>query len=120
MSYVPTVPGVPPPMSYGQGYGNWQQYAGFDRTSNPYGGGEGLGVQPSDKSAAATTVPEMPKIDAEVPQTDYSITSAIPPGQFGANPNSSLGMKPTHSFGVVQQPQQDPYGVINSHYGVQQ
>lgn len=107
-------------MSYGQGYGNWQQYAGFDKTTNPFGGGEGFGVQPSDKLAKIPNEPVSapPQYETNVPTADYSIQNAVPPGQFGAAPNSSFGLKPNSSLGVVQQTAPDPYNVINSHYGV--
>lgn len=121
MPYVPSTPGVPPPMSFGQGYGNWQQYGGFDATTNPYGGGQGFGVQPSDQvKKSSVDAVKVPEFDTNVEKPDYSITSAVPPGQFGAAPNSSFGLKPNSSFGAVQQSAPDPYNVINSHYGVTQ
>ena len=114
MAYVPTVPGVPPPMSYGQGYGNWQQYAGFDTTKNPYGGSAGIGVDPT---VAATTTPSTtPAIDTNLPAPDYSVTPPqAPPGQLGANPQNSLGLKPSGQLGSLPLTAQD---AINSHYGV--
>ena len=110
MAYVPAVPGVPPPMSYGQGYGNWQQYAGFDTTKNPYGGSAGLGVDPNAK--ATTTPPTTPPIDTNVPPVPAPV---MPTGQLGANPQNSLGLKPTGQLGQIPQTAQD---AINSHYGV--
>ena len=112
MAYVPTIPGVPAPMSYGQGYGNWQQYAGFDKTSNPYGGGEGLGVQPVPQSDTAPT--SLPVIDTNLPTQTYSPIPA-PTGQLGVNPQNSLGLKPFSQLGQTPQSLQD---VINNHYGV--
>jgi hypothetical protein len=44
------------PMSYGSGYGNWQQYAGFNNTTNPFGGSQGIGVQPSNPSTSQNGV----------------------------------------------------------------
>ena len=113
MSYVPTVPGVPAPMSYGQGYGNWQQYAGFDKTTNPYGGGEGLGVQPMDREKNQQLPVEPPKYDTTVPTPDYSVNA--PTGGMGNNPQNSLGLKPNAQLGTVQPTTEQ---VIKSHYGV--
>jgi hypothetical protein len=100
MSYVPSVPGVPAPMSYGQGYGNWQQYAGFDTTTNPFGGGAGLGVQPNTNIPATAKAPAVPS-DFNVPAPDYSFTP--PTGGLGNNPQSSLGLKPTAPLGNIPQ-----------------
>lgn len=114
MAYVPTVPGVPPPMSYGQGYGNWQQYAGFDTTKNPYGGKAGLGVDPN--ATATTAPPTAPVVDTNLPQPNpVMVPPVAPAGQLGANPASSLGLKPTGQLGSMPQTAQD---AINSHYGV--
>jgi hypothetical protein len=114
MAYVPTVPGVPAPMSYGQGYGNWQQYAGFDKTTNPYGGGEGLGVQPSDVLKNKLAGIQPPEYDTNFPTQDYSMPA--PTGGMGNNPQNSLGLKPTTQLGVVQNNTEQ---AIKSHYGVQ-
>lgn len=113
MSYVPSVPGVPAPMSYGQGYGNWQQYAGFDSTSKPFGGSAGLGVQPDTNLPSKAAEPAVP-YETGVPAPDYSITP--PTGGLGNNPQSSLGLKPTAPLGNIPQ---SAVQAINSHYGVE-
>lgn len=114
MPYLPTVPGVPPPMSYGQGYGNWQQYAGFDTVKNPYGGKTGLGVDPT--AIATTATPATPAVDTNLPQPNFAMVPPVAPmGPLGANPASSLGLKPTGQLGSMPLTAQD---AINSHYGV--
>jgi hypothetical protein len=114
MAYVPTIPGVPAPMSYGQGYGNWQQYAGFDTTKNPFGGAGGIGVEP-DKNLPAPMSSAPPPIDTSFPTPDYSVVPPKPStGVLGANPQNSLGLKPSGQLGTMQ-PSTD---AINSHYGV--
>ena len=115
MAYVPTVPGVPAPMSYGQGYGNWQQYAGFDTTKNPYGGTGGMGVE-ADKNIGVPA-PVAPKADANTPPIDYSVLPPKPStGVLGANPQNSLGLKPSGQLGTMQP---NTTQAINSHYGVE-
>jgi hypothetical protein len=100
-------------MNYGQGYGNWQQYGGFDTTSKPFGGNAGFGVQP-DTSAPKSAPAPATTYDTNVPTVDYSI---VPPtGGLGNNPQSSLGMKPNAQLGAIPQSAQQ---VINSHYGVE-
>lgn len=98
--YLPTLPGVPAPALYGQGYGNWQQYAGFDTTKNPYGGSQGLGVQPEDrknqgvappKTVADTNIPKAP----EPVTPDYSLS-----GPMGAAPNEPLGASSSGALGT--------------------
>jgi hypothetical protein len=105
-------------MSYGQGYGNWQQYAGFDTTKNPYGGSGGMGVE-ADRNVGvpAPTVPTMAKPDVNTPPIDYSVVPPKPTtGILGANPLNTLGLKPNGQLGA---PQPNATDAINSHYGVQ-
>lgn len=111
--YVPTVPGVPPPMSYGQGYGNWQQYAGFGSTKNPYGGSAGYGVQPEDKNtvgvappAADTNIPQAPQ---EV-KPDYGMPAQLPT-PLGNPAEGQLGLKPVGQLGMSN------VDVIKAHFG---
>ena len=96
MSYVPAVPGVPPPMSYGQGYSNWQQYAGYNK-DNPFGGNPGFdpsqlaAVPPKDNSQPAPTTPTAPEPIAP----DYSLTSA-----YGVKQKNTFGTSPANQYGV--------------------
>jgi hypothetical protein len=110
MAYVPTVPGVPPPMSYGQGYGNWQQYAGFDSKTNPFGGSSGMGVDPSNAPATAAAPPVMPPVDSSMPTIDYSI--APPPTGFGAPPSINQGL----ALPSLQEP--NLLDLVRNYYGV--
>jgi hypothetical protein len=88
MSYLPQLPGVPPPMSYGQNYGNWQQYGGFNR-SNPYGGGaEVMQKQPSMGVAPKT------------PIEDRSYTQPVPTSTFGVSSEGSMGASSTGNMGM--------------------
>lgn len=74
MAFVPQVPGVTP-MSYGQGYGNWQQYAGFDK-NNPFGS------LPPQQAIAPSVPATAYKPDTTMPEVDYAIKP--PASQFGA------------------------------------
>ena len=74
MNFTPKVPGVMP-MSYGQGYGDWQQYAGFNK-DNPFGA---LPVQ-QPVAPPVSSEPYVP--DTTMPNIDYAIKP--PATQFGA------------------------------------
>ena len=74
MNFTPKMPGVVP-MSYGQGYGDWQQYAGFNK-DNPFG------ALPTQQPIAPPVASEPYKPDTEMPKVDYAIRP--PPTQFGA------------------------------------
>jgi hypothetical protein len=94
-------------MSYGQGYGDWQQYAGFDK-SNPYGGSSGMGVQPNAPQGSAVP-PSMPKPDTAMPETDYSIPM---PSGMGAAPSLNQGF----ALPVVKEP--SLMDSVHQYYGV--
>jgi hypothetical protein len=74
MNFTPKMPGVVP-MSYGQGFGDWQQYAGFNK-DNPFG------ALPAQQPIAPPVATEPYKPTAEMPQVDYAIKP--PATQFGA------------------------------------
>jgi hypothetical protein len=88
MSYLPSLPGVPPPMSYGQGYGDWHQYAGFNRT-NPYGGNTEI-IQQQPSAGVA------PKAPIE----DRSVTQPVPMSTFGAPSTDVMGTPSTGNMGM--------------------
>lgn len=113
--YVPNIPGVPAPMSYGQGYGDWQQYAGFGSSKNKYGGGVGYGVQPEDKKQQVAV---SPVVDTNVPKApeefkaDYSIAPQTA---------SPLGNAPSGQLGLTMKTPQSmsAYDAVMSHFGGQ-
>ena len=96
MAYVPTMPGVPAPMSYGQGYGNWQQYGGVNK-DNPFGGAQRIPERklavapPSDKSQVPATTPVAP--EPIVP--NYSLTPA-----YGVKQANTFGSNPANQYGI--------------------
>ena len=96
--YVPGVPQVQQ-QTYGQGYGNWQQYAFPDQAEEP------------QKPVAPPTAPPIPDISTP----DYSLTPpAVPiglkpptqqqPNNYGANPatNPSGGVGDSWSASLNQ------------------
>lgn len=91
MAFVPELPGVAP-MSYGQGYGNWQKYAGFD-AKKPFGS---MYQQPATPAAPVAPPTNVPVIDA-VP----TMPSA-PTGQFGTQPQGSFGSDSGGQFGTIE------------------
>ena len=98
MAFVPAVPGFSP-VSYGQGYGDWKQYAGFNK-DNPFGTSPEISVSQKPEVAASTTPVAPPTIDTEMVKPDYAI---MPPyGQFGAPASGQLGGL-SGSLSLVQQ-----------------
>jgi len=85
MPFYPAVPGFSP-VSYGQTYGDWKQYAGYNK-DNPFGVGPEISVKQNETAPVAPVAP--PKIDAEMTTPDYSI--APPTGQFGFPATGQLG-----------------------------
>lgn len=90
MAYLPEMPGVPAPMSYGQGFGNWQKYAGYT-AQNPFGAMPGMAASP--KAAPMAPVP---------PTAPVAMQPAAPTGQFGSQPTASFGSAPEGQFGSIE------------------
>jgi hypothetical protein len=85
MAYIPSLPGFSP-VSYGQGYGDWQQYAGYDK-DNPFGSIPGVmkDTNPTTPSAPVGSV----RPDTNMPPVDYSI--APPASPYGATSPNPFG-----------------------------
>ena len=95
MAYVPAVPGFTP-VSYGQGYGDWQQYAGYGKDS-PFGASPS--VMPKQEKAPVAPPKLAPIASLEMKPVDYSIA---PIGQMGAPATKSLGNFSQNQMGQVQ------------------
>ena len=81
-------------MSYGQNFGNWQQYAGFNKLK-PFGA---MAEQVPKPNAAVEPPKNVPVEDiAPVP-----VQSNIPMGQFGSQPQGSFGSNSAGQFGTIQ------------------
>lgn len=92
MAFVPELPGVAP-MSYGQGFGNWQKYAGFDAKKS-FGSMQQL---PTLAAAVAPPPKKVPVVDS-VP----TMPSA-PIGQFGSQPQGSFGSNSAGQYGSLEE-----------------
>jgi hypothetical protein len=101
MNFTPKVPGVVP-MSYGQGYGDWQQYAGFNK-NNPFGEMPKEAIAPP--SASQPYVP-----DVAMQQPDYSMP--VPPTGLGTAPSMNQGL----ALPMLQQPTLEDS--VDKYYGV--
>jgi hypothetical protein len=102
MAFVPAVPGFSP-VSYGQGFGDWKQYAGFNK-QNPFGALPDLSQQPK----APVAPPAAPKIDASVPPVDYSIGAQPPATPFGAAPTNTFAVPKLNAMGQPEIQEEDP------------
>ena len=89
MAYVPEMPGVPASMSYGQGFGNWQKYAGFNK-EKPFGS------MPMQQKVPAAAIPPV------INTTSVPVQPTMPTGQFGSQPMGSLGSAPEGQFGSIE------------------
>lgn len=95
MAYVPAVPGFTP-VSYGQGYGDWQQYAGYNK-DNPFGASPAF-LPKDEKKPKAPVVPPTAPIIPEMKPVDYSLPMT---GPMGASPVKALGNFSPSQMGEV-------------------
>jgi hypothetical protein len=109
MAFVPTVPSFVP-VSYGQGYGNWQQYAGFSK-DQPFGATREL--LPAKKPP--TTPALAPVEDVAAVPVAPPIAAAVPPGPMGSNPATAMGVQPVNPLGV--QTEDEMKKAVLSHFG---
>lgn len=86
MAYVPAVPGFSP-VSYGQGYGDWQQYAGYNK-DNPFGAAPAFFPQQEKQPKAPVVPPKSPIIPIDIKPVDYSLPAM---GQMGSSNKMALG-----------------------------
>ena len=77
MAYVPSIPGFSP-VSFGQGYGDWQQYAGHGK-DNPFGASPSMLPKKATKTPIAPPQLPSPALQ-EMKPIDYSLA---PTGQMG-------------------------------------
>ena len=90
MSFVPELPGIAS-TSYGQGYGNWQKYAGFNSRNQ-------FGTMTERQPTSAPIAPP-----TNTPVTDaVPTTPNVPMGQFGTQPQGSFGSDAGGQFGTIE------------------
>jgi len=92
MSFVPELPGFSP-VSYGQGYGNWQKYAGFN-AKKPFG------AMPEQSTSGQA--PIAPKVDVPVVDAIPTMPSA-PMSQYGTQPQGSFGSNSGGQYGSIDE-----------------
>jgi len=98
------------PVSYGQNFADWQQYAGFNK-ENPFGVDFNVMAQQPAKQA-----PVMPPLDTTMPKPDYSLKPVAPTaGTMGINPSNPLGTQTANTMGIPSL--DDLKKSINSHFG---
>ena len=93
MAYVPTVPSFSP-VGFGQGYGDWQQYAGYGK-DNPFGGSPSV-VPKKEKKAPIAPTQIAPISSLEMKPVDYSLP---PPTQMGSVTKKPFGGFSQEQFG---------------------
>jgi hypothetical protein len=96
MNFLPAIPQISQ-QGYGQGYGNWQQYAGYSK-DKPFGSSQEIIPKLPTKSA----IPPPGKVDTSF-DVDYSLVNKpTPPSpsspSLGSYSQMQLGM-PGSSFG---------------------
>ena len=96
MAYVPAVPGFSP-VTYGQGYGDWQQYAGYGK-DNPFGASQSP-MAKREKLGPIAPPQSPPASSMAMKPVDYSIA---PMGQMGSPAKTQLGNFSDTQFGQVQ------------------
>lgn len=93
MAYVPSVPGFAP-VSFGQGYGDWQQYAGYNK-DKPFGVSPGFLPGASPQKVPSVAPIGIPPIEQQKP-ADYSFGSQP---ALGGSPKNQLGNFSQNQFG---------------------
>ena len=115
MAFVPALPGFSP-VTYGQGYGNWQQYAGFNK-DNPFGASRELfNPKKPPSSIYMAPVEDAVPVPVEPPATEI----APPSGQFGASSTGQFGAPPVGQLGGLSSGPSNPLSLADQarkHYG---
>jgi len=120
MNFVPAIPQVSQ-QNQGMGYGDWQQYAGFNK-NNPFGGAGGLygsteGVKPPSQTKSTGTPAPLKdlSIDSQgnqinpTPIIDYSIAPKS---------NSTMGSTTTPTMGLATSTGENIKHSVYSAFGV--
>ena len=117
MNFLPKIPQISQ-QNQGTGFGDWQQYAGFDK-NNPFGGEGGLNAGVKPPSTTKSTGTPAPVIDLSTdsqgnqinptPIIDYSI---VPKS------NSTMGSSTTPTMGLATSTGENIKHSIYSAFGV--
>jgi len=110
MNFVPSMPQMSQ-QGQGTGYGDWQQYAGYNK-DNTFGGY--LGVAPRSTPSQKTGVPApVTDLSSDKPSTDIGYDYSIAP-----TVNSTMGASPSNTMGLSLNPTNDVSSDIFSAFGV--
>jgi len=120
MSYLPPLPNFTQ-STQGQGYGNWQQYAGYSDTSknNPYGNSGRMGFNPNMGASPAGAVAPVAPPKIAIPQpVDYSIappqSGKVNPNAFGGSNTNQMGTSDSANVSDIAAPVTDIADTIAS------
>jgi len=113
MNFLPAIPQVSQ-QNQGVGYGNWQQYAGFNK-NNPFGGEGGLnaGVKPPSQTKSTGTPAPVTDLSSDKPSTQVGYDYSIAPTS-----NSTMGASSLNTMGASLNPTNDVSSDIFSAFGV--
>lgn len=107
MNFLPAIPQMTQ-QNQGTGYGDWQQYAGYNRT-NPFGGFGGVAPKNTRSNTGAVPAPVVDKSTQPDTSVDYSIAPQSPMGNTGMStmgasldPSADISKDIFSAFGVMK------------------
>ena len=113
MNFVPSIPQMSQ-QNQGVGYGDWQQYAGYNK-DNTFGGSGGLNVgvkPPSTKKSTGSPAP-VTDLSSDKPSTQVGYDYSIAP-----TANSTMGASSLNTMGASLNPTNIVSSDIFSAFGV--
>ena len=118
MNFLPVIPQVSQ-QNQGLGYGNWQQYAGYNK-DNTFGGAGGLygstaGVKPPSQTKSTGTPAPVTDLSSDKPSTQVGYDYSIAPTS-----NSTMGASSLNTMGASLNPTNDVSSDIFSAFGVKE
>lgn len=118
MNFVPSIPQISQ-QNQGTGFGDWQQYAGYNK-DNTFGGAGGLygstgGIKPPSQTKSTGTPAPTTDFSNNTPSKqvgyDYSIAPTV---------NSTMGASSLNTMGASLNPTNDVSSDIFSAFGVKE
>lgn len=113
MNFLPQIPQISQ-QNQGTGFGDWQQYAGYNK-DNPFGGSGGLnaGVKPPNTTKSTGTPAPVTDLSSDKPSTQIGYDYSIAP-----TANSTMGASSLNTMGASLNPTNDVSSDIFSAFGV--
>jgi len=109
MNFLPAIPQITQ-QNQGTGYGNWQQYAGYN-SNNPFGGSGGI----APKTTRNIGVPAPVEDKSTNPNSE---TTPQQDNNYSIAPNQTMGASPSTSMGMSLTPKNNISNDIYSAFGV--